>query len=71
MPVPKTAVHEQNHAILGQDYIGLARQQTVVKPEAVPHRMESGSHKHLRCRVLGLYTRHVPTAALLVDPIHS
>lgn len=50
--MPETTMYEDGHAMLGQDYVGSARQPFVVHTEAESRRMEVLTDTQLRKRVL-------------------
>jgi hypothetical protein len=62
--MPKTAMHKQGNAKLGENDVGLAWQIIAVKSESQPQRMGDLADAKLRPGIPPLYPRHHRRAAL-------
>jgi hypothetical protein len=58
MPVPKTAMHENNSLSPRQDDVGRSGQIPLMYPEPVSHPVEQGTNRDLRLRIPALDPGH-------------
>ena len=70
MPVPETAVDEDDDAVFAHYDVGSARQPSAVFAVAVAPGEEIAAHNHLRFRILAADMRHTAVACLSVEDIH-
>lgn len=71
VPVPETAVNEDNCAVFGQYDVRFARQSLDVFPEAVSGTVQHGADKNFRLRVFSPDSRHVPASLFWSQVIHA
>jgi len=62
VPVPETAMHEDNNFVLWKDNVREARESVVPKTEPITHTVEQGTHHDLWFGVLRPDVAHIPTA---------
>ena len=70
VPVPETAVDEDDGAVFGQDDVGLAGEVLHLEPEAVAGAVQQTADLPLRAGVLAPDLRHVPAALGFGKSIH-
>jgi hypothetical protein len=71
MLVPETSVNENNSFVLGQYYIGTAREILSMETKPQPHRVQFSSNHELWIGVTTFDRSHVLTSLLRANSIHN
>lgn len=69
MPMPKTAINEENGSVFRKNNIGLSRKALLVKTKPVTPRVEHFSNSQLWLGVLAANARHHSGACFLINYI--
>jgi hypothetical protein len=71
MSVPETPVNEDDSTVFCQNNIRFPRQTLIVYTITETMSPQIAAYSHFRLGILAFNTTHIPTAFLLIYPVHS